>query len=87
MPTATDRYTSYGARLHHHPNNPETWIWPECDGQRVARVICPDGKLRIMRCAGTADTFFSISADDRRGGHGFIDSRDDGFHYQPYTRA
>ncbi len=38
-----------------------TWLDSECDGARRARVICPDGRHRILRVAGESDTFFSIS--------------------------
>ena len=39
----------------------DTWLEPECDGSRRARVIFPDGKARIVRCRGTADTWFSVA--------------------------
>lgn len=74
----------WGITVNRHQTNPETWIAAECDGQRPGRVIFPDGKIRMIRLAGTADTFFSIPADDRRGGHGFVDSHDDGFHFHRY---
>lgn len=49
----------------HYPG--DTWIeseilcGPRGGKRRRARVKCPDGKLRVVRC-GLADTFFSIPA-------------------------
>lgn len=60
-----------------------TWLEPECDGERRARVVFPDGKLRIVRCSGVADTFFSIAC---RGRHrGYVSCDDGVFKFNAYT--
>ena len=63
-----------------------TWIEPECDGSRRARVSFPDGKLRIVRCAGVADTAFSIPAYPYKGTCGFIMAEDGMLTFCPYTK-
>ena len=63
-----------------------TWIQPEQCAYgsrggtygRRAKVVCPDGRLRIVRCT-IADTFFSIPALLTMGGkihRGFVYSED-----------
>lgn len=37
----------------------ETWMECSSNGARRARVRFPDGKLRVVRVAGAADTYFS----------------------------
>lgn len=46
----------------------DTWLESERDGRRRARVRFPDDSLRIVDCAGVADTYFSISARARIAG-------------------
>ena len=60
----------------------DTWLEGESDRQRRARVRFPDGKLRVVRCGGVPDTFFSIPAGD-----GYITSNDGEFIFVPYTKA
>ena len=51
-----------------------TWIGAEVygGGGRRARVRFPDGRVRTIRIAQTADTFFSIPANDGRGQRGYV---------------
>jgi hypothetical protein len=63
----------------------DTWIEPECDGSRRARVLFPDKRLRIIRCAGVADTYFSIAAYSYKGLRGFIIAEDGTLIFVPYT--
>jgi hypothetical protein len=55
----------------------QTWLENETDGRRRARVLFQDGSLRVVDCAGVADTWFSISCRARVAGHsvqGFVTS-------------
>jgi hypothetical protein len=48
----------------YHPDNPDTWIdhyGPWHIAYR-ARVMCTDGRIRMARITGTADTWFPIPA-------------------------
>jgi hypothetical protein len=62
----------------------ETWLEGEREGSRKAHVRFPDGKLRSVRCAGTADTFFSIPVS---GHDGYVTTKDDEFIFQPHSKA
>jgi hypothetical protein len=45
----------------------DTWIEAESDRLRCARVRFPDGKLRVVRCGGVPDTYFSIACSSHDG--------------------
>lgn len=46
-----------------------TWLDPEDARARRAKVICPDGRLRIIRVSGSPDTAFSVPMIGKLDGH------------------
>lgn len=68
-----------------HAYESGTWLEPERDGPRRARVLFPDGELRIVRCAGVADTFFSIHCYPYKGQRGYIGSDEGTLEFRPTT--
>ena len=64
-----------------------TWLEPECDGERRARVLFPDGLLRVVRCSGVADSFYSISCRGRHARLGYVGNTDGTFVFVPFTRC
>lgn len=68
----------------------DTWLEGESDCLRRARVRFPDGKLRTVKCHGTADTWFSIRVSSHDG---YITTKETTwapageYVFQPYTRT
>ena len=80
-PALPPRRGPWGQEPHHVG---ETWLDGESDGRRRAKVRFSDGSLRIVDCAGTADTFFSIPARARISGKsitGYVTSDDESGEY------
>ena len=67
----------------------DTWIEDEMpyDGRRRGRVRCADGKLRVVRLAQTADTFFTIPANDGRGSRGYVMVENEEFRFFAYPKT
>lgn len=83
--------TFYGAPIHNIVIG-DTWLegeeftYPSGGLHRRCYALCPDNKLRVVKC-GVADTFFSIPAYARIKGKrvkGFITSDEHGFKFNVY---
>jgi hypothetical protein len=67
-----------------------TWLENDCDGRRRARVRFPDGKLRVVSCRGTADTYFSVHCYSNDGYVTSIRTKwspDGELCFRPHTKA
>lgn len=56
----------------------ESFCYPGGGMHRRARAVCPDGKLRVLRC-GIPNTFFTVPV---KGG-GYLTIDEDVVHYHP----
>lgn len=86
VPVVPDRFRGQGPVS----QKGDTWLEGEVDDTRRAYVRFPDGKLRLVRCGGTADTFFSIPV---RGHDGYVTSKEttwapeSEFVFQPHIKS